>query len=121
VSRTLLTIDDSDSVRRVVRACAAAAGIEVLEASDGRSAVKLLLERPVDLIVTDLHMPGIDGYGVIAAIREGLGDISTPILVLTGDEGPAMAGRARHAGVNGWLVKPFTSATLLEAITGLIG
>jgi two-component system chemotaxis response regulator CheY len=116
----VLTVDDSAAVRRLVRACLEAVGFEVVEAASGAAALRLLRRRLVDLIVTDINMPGMDGYRLIETLREGLGDRATPILVLSSEEAPAMAERARAAGAGGWLVKPFTSTDLLGAVERLL-
>jgi len=113
---TVLTVDDSPVVRRLVRACLEAAGFEVVEAADGPAALRLLRLRPVGLVVTDINMPGMDGYRLIEAVREALGDAAPPVLVLSSEDAPLKAERARLAGASGWLAKPFTSAELLGAV-----
>ena len=117
---TVLTVDDSPAVRRLVRACMGAIGFEVVEAGDGAAALRLLRRRLVDLIITDINMPGMDGYRLIEAVREGLGDASTPILVLSSEDSPAKAERAHAAGASAWLAKPFTSAALVGAVERLL-
>ena len=114
--RTILTVDDSAAMRDILGAALTAAGFAVLQAEDGAAALDLLKAHAVDLIITDINMPRLDGFGVIEQVRRGGAHASTPILVLSSEGCPDKRERARLAGATGWMVKPFNLIKLLEAI-----
>jgi two-component system chemotaxis response regulator CheY len=114
--RTVLTVDDSFAMRDILRAALTAAGFTVLQAEDGEAALALLETRAVDLIITDLNMPRLDGIGVIERVRRSGPHAATPILVLSSESCADMREMARHAGATGWIVKPFSVGGLLDAI-----
>jgi two-component system, chemotaxis family, chemotaxis protein CheY len=112
----VLIIDDSRSVRSMVRAALEAGGHEVVESTDGQAALKTLETSPVDLIVTDVNMPVMDGLAFTRAVRQLDRHRSTPVLILTTEAGDEMKQRGRAAGATGWLVKPFNPATLRQVV-----
>ncbi len=114
--RTILTVDDSFAMRDILRAALTSVGFTVLQAEDGEAALELLATRSVDLIITDLNMPRLDGIGVIEQVRRGGPHVATPILVLSSESCPDKRERARLAGATGWIVKPFSVGGLLDAI-----
>lgn len=114
--RTILTVDDSAAMRDILRASLTSAGFTVLQAEDGEAALALLETRAVDLIITDINMPRLDGLGLIGQVRRGGPHAATPILVLSSEGCPDKRERGRQAGATGWIVKPFNVAKLLEAI-----
>ena len=96
------------------------AGFEVLEAEDGVKALGVLANTRVDLIITDINMPNMDGVTLVKRVRAGGTHASTPILILTTESGDDMKKAGKEAGATGWLVKPFDSMKLLEVIRMVI-
>ncbi len=116
MSTTVLTVDDSRAMRDMLRHSLLAAGFRVLQAEDGLHGLEVLeTERP-DVIVTDINMPRMDGFGFIEAVRRDETRRSTPVLVLTTEVDAEKKNRARAAGATGWIVKPFDPIKLVEAI-----
>ena len=93
------------------------AGHEVLQASDGLEAFNQLKSRGVDLVITDVHMPQMNGIELTRQLRALAHHRSTPILLLTTESDPAMKAKGREAGATGWLVKPFQQDQLLAVVT----
>jgi two-component system chemotaxis response regulator CheY len=113
---TVLTVDDSRAMRDMLRHSLLAAGFRVLQAEDGLHGLEVLeTERP-DVIVTDINMPRMDGFGFIEAVRRDETRRSMPVLVLTTEVDTEKKNRARAAGATGWIVKPFDPIKLVEAI-----
>ena len=116
MGKVVLTIDDSRPMRELLHTALTAAGFEVLQAEDGHSALEVLRTAVVDVIVTDLVMPNLDGFDLVEQVRREARHQSTPILVLTTESDLAKKARARDAGASGWVVKPFNPALLIDAI-----
>ncbi|MCZ8151520.1 MAG: response regulator [Rhodobacteraceae bacterium] len=112
----VLAVDDSLTMRELLRAALRDAGYAVTLASDGREALDRLAEAAPDLIVTDLNMPRLDGFGLIEAVRSGQQAARIPILVLTTETGQDLKDRARRIGATGWIGKPFDDAALVATI-----
>jgi two-component system, chemotaxis family, chemotaxis protein CheY len=121
VSLTVLAIDDSRTMRELIAAALVAQGFEVRVASDGEDGLAALATLAPDVILTDLNMPRLDGFGVIAAVRGSDALKATPILVLTTESAPELKARARAAGATGWIVKPFDAARLVAAVRRVAG
>lgn len=117
----VLAIDDSRIMRELIAAALAPAGFEVRLAHDGEDGLAALGTLVPDVILTDLNMPRLDGFGVIAAVRRSDAHRATPILVLTTESAPDLRARARAAGATGWLVKPFDADRLVAAIRRVAG
>ena len=117
MSKTILTVDDSRTMRDMLRLALADAGHDVLQADDGQAGAEALdgIAR-LDAIITDINMPRLDGYGFIETIRRHAVHRATPILVLSTESDASAKARARDAGATGWIVKPFDPARLLAAI-----
>ena len=117
MAKTILTVDDSRTMRDMLRLTLNKAGHTVIQADDGVHGVEVLeATGPVDVIITDINMPRMDGYGFIEHVRRHSLNRMTPILVLTTESEPAKKLRARDAGATGWIVKPFNPDKLLAAI-----
>jgi len=116
MSKLVLTVDDSKTMRDMVAFTLRSAGFEVGEAEDGVKALSLLNARSVDLVITDLNMPNMDGITLIQKLRADPKFRAVPILMLTteGDANKKAEGRA--AGATGWLVKPFSPEKLVELV-----
>jgi two-component system chemotaxis response regulator CheY len=116
VPKTIMTVDDSPSMRMLLRAALTDLGYRVIEAEDGVHALETLAAAAEpDLLITDINMPRMDGFGLIAEVR-GAGRRSLPILVLTTESSDEKKQRARDAGATGWIVKPFHPDKLAAAI-----
>ena len=112
----ILTVDDSRTMREMLRTALVKAGFEVVAAVDGEHGLEVLNESGADVIITDINMPKLDGFGFIERVREDAAYRATPILVLTTESDPEKKNRARQAGAIGWIVKPFHPEKLVEAI-----
>jgi|HubBroStandDraft_2_1064218.scaffolds.fasta_scaffold32104_2 two-component system chemotaxis response regulator CheY len=115
-ARTILTIDDSRTMRDMLRLALGGAGFTVVQAVDGQDGLKVLPQQPVDVIITDINMPKLDGYGVIRAVRSDPTYDDTPILVLSTEAEQGSKDIANEAGANGWIVKPFDPEGLVKLI-----
>jgi len=115
-NKTILTVDDSPSVRDMLAAVLAGAGFNVVQAVDGREGVTMLKGLDPDVIITDINMPRLDGFQFIEEVRKNPRYSTTPILVLTTETSATMKNRARSAGATGWIVKPFDPEKLIEII-----
>lgn len=113
----ILTVDDSISMRALLRMTLCGNGYEVVEAEDGLAALSLLETDEFDLIITDINMPHLDGFGLIERLRgEQRRHVDRPILVLTTESSEEKKARARRAGATGWIVKPFDPEKLVAAV-----
>lgn len=112
----ILAVDDSRTMRDMVRHALESAGFEVHLAEDGQHGVERVDELRPDLIITDINMPRMDGFGLISAVRQGTVRPKVPILVLTTESSQDLKDRARQAGATGWIVKPFDREKLVAAI-----
>jgi two-component system, chemotaxis family, chemotaxis protein CheY len=116
MARSALAVDDSKTMREMVSLTLRGAGFDVVEAEDGRQALNMLDRLKVDLIITDLNMPHMNGLELIRRLRQEPGYRATPILMLTTESSPEQKQEGRKAGATGWVVKPFDPAKLLKAI-----
>lgn len=117
MGKTILTVDDSRTMRNMLMAALSGAGHTVVQAEDGVHGVEVLAGMAdVDVIITDINMPRLDGFGFIDRVRKHPHHRATPILVLTTESDAAKKQRARDAGATGWIVKPFDPARLLAAV-----
>ena len=111
----ILTVDDSRTMRDMLRMALVKAGFNVVAAVDGEHGLEMLGETGADVIIPDINMPRLDGCGFIERVCDAR-DRHVPILVLTTESDPAKKDRARRAGATGWIVKPFHPDKLIEAI-----
>jgi two-component system chemotaxis response regulator CheY len=118
--KTILAVDDSVSIRQLVGHTLRTAGFSVIEASDGQDALDKL-KTPVDLVLTDLNMPRVDGLALTKAIRASAAHRYTPVLLLTTESEPGRKLEGKNAGATGWLVKPFQPEQLLATIRKVLG
>ena len=116
MSKRILTIDDSKTIRDMLMLTLAEAGFEVLQAVDGQDGLDVLDKEQVDVVITDINMPRMDGYEVIRHLRSNSAHKSTPILVLTTESEADKKNLARVAGATGWMVKPFDPERLIATI-----
>lgn len=116
MERRILTVDDSRVMREMLLHVLQKAGFSVFQAEDGMQGLELLEQAAPHVIITDINMPRLDGYGFIEVVRRSGRHRATPILVLSTESGPDKKERARRAGATGWIVKPFDAESLLGAI-----
>jgi len=116
MTQTILTVDDSRTMRDMLRMALAEAGFNVIQAVDGVDGLDVLQRSTPDVIVTDINMPKMDGFGLIEAVRKDTRYRRVPILVLTTESDAAKKQRAKEAGATGWIVKPFEPTKLIAAI-----
>jgi two-component system chemotaxis response regulator CheY len=114
--KTILTIDDSATMRELLLAALSEMGFRVVQAVDGAAALETLKVHKADIIITDVNMPRLDGLAFIEELRKDKNNRATPVLVLTTETDPSLKDRARKAGATGWIVKPFDPAKLADAI-----
>jgi two-component system chemotaxis response regulator CheY len=120
MEKTILIVDDSESIREVVIFTLENAGYKVLSAVDGKDALRFLDGSHLDMILTDLHMPNMDGIGLIKEVRKIEAYKFVPILYLTTESQQSIKNEARQAGATGWIVKPFMPDKLIAAIGKII-
>lgn len=121
VAKTVLTVDDSSSIRQMVAFTLKGAGYDVIEATDGQEGLDKAKMKTVDLVLTDQNMPRMDGLTLIRTLRGMPAYRAVPILMLTTESGDAMKAQGRAVGATGWLVKPFDPQKLLEVVKKVIG
>ncbi len=116
MARLILTVDDSPSIRLMMKLTLTAQGFEVVQAVDGVEALELAQKRVADLVLTDINMPRMDGLTLIKELR-ALPDYKTvPMLILTTESGQDRKQIGKANGATGWLVKPFNDQQLLATI-----
>jgi two-component system chemotaxis response regulator CheY len=120
MAKVILTVDDSASVRQMVAFTLSGAGYTVIEAVDGKDAL-VKFNGGVNLVITDLNMPNLDGIGLIRALRANPASKGTPILMLTTESQESRKQEGKAAGATGWIVKPFTMPQLLAVVKRVIG
>lgn len=117
----VLAIDDSRTIRSLVQKVMEDAGFDCICAEDGVDGIARFAEVAPDVVITDINMPNMDGYGVISSIRGGEVNQSVPILVLTTESADHLKARARAAGATGWIVKPFDDETIVSVVRRVTG
>ena len=115
MSKTIMTVDDSASVRQMVGFTLRQAGYEVIEASDGKDALSKL-RAAGGMIITDLNMPTMDGIELIRQVRAGTATKFVPIIMLTTESQDQKKQEGKAAGATGWIVKPFRPEQLLAVV-----
>ena len=116
MTKTILTVDDSRMMRQMLLLALQEAGFDVIQAEDGVHGLDVLSSAEPKVIITDINMPRLDGYGFIEAVRRDERHRAIPILVLSTESDPEKKNRARAAGATGWIVKPFKAESLVAAI-----
>lgn len=116
MSKTILTVDDSRMMREMLMMVLRGAGFNVVQAEDGMDGLAALGVAQPDVIITDINMPKLDGYGFIEGVRSDERYRAVPILVLSTESSAEKKARARDAGATGWIVKPFQAETLIEVV-----
>lgn len=120
MNKTILIADDSESIRELVELTLTSAGYRVLKSEDGEQALTHLNGQAIDLVITDLNMPKLDGINLIRQIRTKDTYSTLPVLLLTTESQAAKKEEAKTAGATGWIVKPFVQEKLLAVVQKVI-
>jgi two-component system chemotaxis response regulator CheY len=121
MSASILTVDDSASIRMTTKIALTNAGYQVTEAVDGLDGLTKAKAGNFDLIVTDLNMPNMNGLEMIEALRQTGAHTGVPIIFLTTESDADMKTRAKAAGATGWITKPFDPETLVKIAKKVLG
>ncbi len=121
MAKTIMTVDDSASVRQMVSFTLKEAGYDVIEACDGKDALSKINNAQLNLIVTDLNMPNMDGIELIKNVRANPAHRFVPIIMLSTESQDAKKQEGKAAGATGWIVKPFKPEQLLAVIKKVLG
>jgi two-component system chemotaxis response regulator CheY len=116
-----MTVDDSSSMRQMVAFTLSQAGYDVLEAVDGKDALNQLNGGKIDMFITDLNMPNLDGIGLIRALRKKAEYKFAPIIMLTTESHDSKKQEGKSAGATGWIIKPFKPEQLIAVIKKVLG
>lgn len=120
MDKTILVVDDTRSMRKMVAAVLSGAGYQVAEAGDGVEALELAQAQRFDLVVTDHNMPRMDGVTLVGALRRLPDYDGVALLVLSTEADPALKQRGREAGATGWMAKPFDPQRMLDIVAKFI-
>ena len=121
MGKTILTVDDSASVRQMVSFTLKNEGYDVMEAVDGVDALEKLTTKPADMVLTDLNMPNMDGIELIKQLRANPSYKFIPIIFLTTESQQEKKQLGKKAGATGWIVKPFKPEQLIGVIKKVLG
>lgn len=118
MGKTVLVVDDSSTIVKIVAFALRDRGYDVLTACDGMEAMEKMSksESSVSLVITDLNMPNLDGYSLIDSLRNSPKHNETPIIILTSEAGEKDKERGKALGASAYLVKPFKSSTLMAEV-----
>ena len=119
MSKTVLIVDDSASLRQVVSLSLKGAGYQVIEACDGRDALGKLGGQKVHLIISDVNMPNMDGIAFVREVKKNPSYKFTPVIMLTTESQEAKKAEGRAAGARAWITKPFQPSQLVDAVNRL--
>jgi two-component system chemotaxis response regulator CheY len=118
----ILAVDDSPSMRQMVGATLQSAGYEVLTATDGNDALRVAqADAPIDLVITDVNMPNMDGISLVRELRLLPRYKGVPLLILTTEASTERKMAGKSAGATGWIVKPFDPQSLLNTVAKVLG
>ena len=121
MAKVIMTVDDSASVRQMVSFTLTAAGYEVITAVDGKDALGKLNGGAINLVITDLNMPNLDGIGLIRQLRADPRHKFVPIIMLTTESQAEKKQEGKAAGATGWIVKPFNPEQLVAVVKKVLG
>jgi two-component system chemotaxis response regulator CheY len=120
MAKTILIVDDSASVRQVVKIALAGAGYDVIEGVDGKDALSKMTGQKIHLIISDVNMPNMDGITFVKEVKQLAAYKFTPIIMLTTESQEGKKQEGQSAGAKAWVVKPFQPAQMLDAVAKLI-
>ena len=121
MGKKILVVDDSAAIRQSVTFVLQQEGFETIEASDGAEGLEKIKSTAVDMVVSDVNMPNMDGITMVSKIREMAEFKFIPIIILTTESQNSKMDEGKAAGATGWIVKPFTSEKLLAVVKKLLG
>ncbi|SDD63597.1 two-component system, chemotaxis family, response regulator CheY [Paracoccus isoporae] len=121
MSLSILAVDDSRTIRDMLRLTLTEAGMDVTTADDGLHGLVVLEEMRPDAIISDVNMPRMDGFQFIEAVRRIDRLRAVPVLMLTTESAPELKARARNCGATGWIVKPFDPQKLVSSLQMITG
>lgn len=121
MAKRALAVDDSKTMRDMVSFTLKNAGFEVIEAEDGKDALSKLGTSTIDVVITDLNMPNMNGFELIRNLRANTNYKFTPILMLTTEGDDTKKQEGKNAGATGWIVKPFNPEKLIQVVTKVCG
>jgi len=116
MAKRIMTVDDSPSIRQMIALTLGDAGYEVIEARDGAEALRKLENERVDMLVTDLNMPTLNGIQLVQEVRKQPSLRFLPIILLTTEDSGTWKQEGKRAGASGWITKPFKPQQLLSVI-----
>ncbi|MBK1685557.1 MULTISPECIES: response regulator [Rhodoferax] len=119
MAKTIMIVDDSASMRRVVSIALKGAGYDVLEGADGRDALAKLTGQKVHLIISDVNMPNMDGITFLKSVKQMPAYKFTPVIMLTTESDESKKREGQSAGARAWVVKPFQPERLVDAVQRL--
>ncbi|MBL9120955.1 MAG: response regulator [Phycisphaerae bacterium] len=120
MAQRILTVDDSPTMRRMIEMTVKTGGYEVVEAADGQAALELLKNCSVDLVISDINMPNLNGIELTRQLRANPKFSKTPIILLTTESDPEKKQEGKAAGATGWIVKPFKQDQLLAVVSKVL-
>jgi two-component system, chemotaxis family, chemotaxis protein CheY len=120
MSKTIMIVDDSASLRQVVSIALKSAGYDVIEGCDGKDAIAKLTGQKVNLIISDVNMPNMDGITMVKAVKQMPAYKFTPIVMLTTESQESKKKEGQEAGAKAWMVKPFSAPQLLSVVQKLV-
>lgn len=121
MAKQIMTVDDSPSIRQIIKLSLAAGGYSIVEASDGIDALDMLLSiKNVDMFILDVNMPRMDGITLVEKLRQLPEYAKTPVVMLTTESSYDKKTAGKRAGANGWIVKPFDPPKLLKVVDMLL-
>ena len=120
MSKRVLTVDDSKTMLQMLQFALKQGGYEVIQGENGQEGLDLLDVNDVDVIITDINMPVMDGITFIKELRKKPKNKATPVLILTTESSQAKKQEGRAAGATGWIVKPFNPDQLLKTVSKVI-
>ena len=118
---TILTVDDTASMRQMISFTLNSVGHKVIQAADGQEALQVLQGEKIDLVIADVNMPNMDGITLVKSLRALTDYKFTPILMLTTESHEAKRQQGKVAGATGWIVKPFNPEQLLTVVKKVLG
>ena len=120
MAKTIMVVDDSASLRQVVGIALRSAGYDVVEGCDGKDALAKLTGQKINLVISDVNMPNMDGISFVKALKQLPAYRFTPVIMLTTESQEAKKAEGQAAGAKAWVVKPFRPETMLAAVQKLV-